>query len=72
MDIDANSLLVSLLVGLVGTALFVYGKRQGRVPAMIVGAAMVVYPYFIGNVVIVIAIAVALVMALWGVTRLGW
>jgi hypothetical protein len=72
MDIDANALLVSLLVGLIGTALFVYGKRQGRVSSMVVGVALVIYPYFIPNAVLVIGIAAALIMALWGARRLGW
>ena len=72
MDLDGNSLLASLLVGLVGAAVLMYGKRQGRVPAIVVGAVMVVYPYFIGNAIVVIAIAAALVLALWGAGRLGW
>jgi hypothetical protein len=72
VDIDANALLVSLLVGLIGTALFVYGKRQGRVSSMVVGVALVIYPYFIPNTVLVIVIAAALMMALWGASRLGW
>jgi len=72
MDVDANTLLVSLLVGLVGAALLMYGKRQGRVPAIIVGAVMLVYPYFIGNAIVVIAIAGALILGLWGASRLGF
>jgi hypothetical protein len=33
---------------------------------------MVVYPYFVPNVVAMIAIAVALLAAMWGALRLGW
>jgi hypothetical protein len=72
MDLDANALLASFFIGLVGVACFLYGRRQGRLPPMVVGAAMVVYPYFVPNVVVMIAIAVALVAAMWGAIRLGW
>lgn len=72
MDLDANALLASILVGLVGAACFMYGRRQGRVPPMVVGALMVVYPYFVPNALVTLAIAVALLAALWGAVRLGW
>jgi hypothetical protein len=38
---------------------------------MAVGAALVVYPYFVTNVAAMIGIAVALLAALWGAVRLG-
>ncbi len=71
MDLDANSLLASLLIGLVGAACFMYGKRQGRFPQMLVGALMVVYPYFVSSVPVMVAIAAALLAGLWGAVRLG-
>jgi hypothetical protein len=72
VDLDANALLASLFIGLVGTACFVYGRRQGRLPPMAVGAAMVIYPYFVPNVLAMAAVAVALLLALWGAMRAGW
>jgi hypothetical protein len=72
MDLDANALLASLFIGLIGAACFVYGRRQGRLSPMAVGAAMVVYPYFVPNVLVMAAIAVALLAAMWVATRAGW
>ena len=72
MDLDANALLASLFIGLVGAACFVYGRKQGKLSPMLVGAAMVVYPYFVPNVIAMIAVAVALLVAMWGALRLGW
>jgi len=72
VNLDGNSLLASLLIGLVGSACFLYGKRQGRVPQMLAGVVMVIYPYFVPNVAIMLAIAGGLLVALWGVVRLGY
>jgi hypothetical protein len=71
VNFDPNALLMSLLVGSVGFVLFVYGKRQARLPHMAVGAALCIYPYFVSNLVASIAIAVALVTLLWVAVRLG-
>jgi hypothetical protein len=72
MNLDGNAILASLLIGTVGAALFVYGKKQGRFPQMLAGAVMVLYPYFVPNVLVMIAVAGALVAALWLAVRLGY
>ncbi len=72
MDLDGNSLLASLLIGLVGTGFFIYGRRQGRFPQMLVGAVLVVYPYFVSSIALMAAIAVGLVVMLWGAVRIGF
>jgi len=71
LDLDGNSILASLLISLVGTACFMYGRRQGRLPPMAVGAALVIYPYFVPNVALMVGIAVALLVALWVAVRMG-
>jgi hypothetical protein len=71
MNLDGNSILASLLIGLVGSGCFMYGRRQGRVPPMAVGAALVIYPYFVPNVGVMVAIAVALLVVLWATVRMG-
>jgi hypothetical protein len=72
VELNANSILVSLLIGLVGLACFRYGRRQGRVPPMIAGVVLIVYPYFVSNVGVMLAIAAAILAALWGAVQLGW
>ncbi len=52
--------------------LFVYGKRQSRLPHMGVGIVMLVYPYFIGGPLLMLVIAALLVLALVASVRLGW
>lgn len=72
MNFDPNALFAGLVVGSIGFVAFIYGKRQARAPQMIVGIAMMVYPYFVSNPLVIGGIAVGLLAALWLVVRLGW
>lgn len=71
MDIDGNALLASLFVSSIGMAVFVYGKRQSRLPHMVVGASLMIYPYFVSNVFLIFGIAVVLLGGLWAAARAG-
>lgn len=53
-------------------ALVLYGRKEGRWPHIIVGLVLLVYPYFVGNVVLQVAIAVVLLAGLSLVSRLGY
>jgi hypothetical protein len=44
-----NSFFVGFIAGVFGLAYFVYGKRQTKVSAMIAGAMLCIYPYFINS-----------------------
>ena len=64
VDFSAPSLFASLLIGSLGMVLFVYGKRMERLPQLVVGLILMVYPYFVGDVTWMIGIAVALLVGL--------
>jgi len=71
MEIDAGSLLMSILVSGVGFVAFSYGKKQHRLPQMVAGVTLMVFPYFVSSLWIMLLIA-ALVMGLMTVAiRLG-
>ncbi len=72
MSLDGNALLLSLFIGLVGLACFIYGKRQARLPAMLIGFVMMAYPYFVSNLLLMAGIAVVLLAGLWLAARQGW
>ena len=57
------SFVFSIIFGLIGTVYFMYGKRQQKYVPMFVGIGLGVYPYFITNVVAVVAIGVILMAA---------
>jgi len=71
MDFDANVLLASILPSSIGLVLFVYGKRQGRVPHMAMGVVMMIFPYFIPSIPIMLGITAVLCLALWLGVRQG-
>jgi hypothetical protein len=72
VDFDANALLASLVIGAVGFVAFAYGKRQGRLPQMLAGLVLLIFPYFVSNVLLMLGIAAAVLAALWVAVRAGW
>ena len=55
------NLLVSIVLGAVGLGYFIYGKKQGRPIPLIVGLFLMVFPYFVSNVWVMLAIGAVLV-----------
>lgn len=66
------SIFVAIFLSLIGMALVLYGRKEGRWPHIIVGLVLLVYPYFVGNVVLQVAIAVVLLAGLSLVSHLGY
>ena len=71
MDIDANALLASFVPSSIGLVLLMYGKRQGRAPHMVVGLVLMIYPYFVSNILLMFGIAAVLVLGLSLAVRRG-
>jgi len=72
MDLEPSTLLAALVVGGAGFVLFRYGKTQQRLPHLITGLALMVFPYFVGGVIPMLAVGAAIVGALWFATRIGY
>jgi hypothetical protein len=71
LNLDGNSLILSLVISCVGFVCFAYGKRQQRFPQMFAGVVLSVYPYFVSNLIAMAAIAVAVLVLLFVAVRLG-
>ena len=69
---DANGILASLFISSIGLVAFLYGKKQARLPQLVIGIVLMVYTYFISSVVWMFVIAAMLLALLWFVVRLGW
>jgi hypothetical protein len=59
-------------VSSVGFVAFMYGKKQSRFPQLLVGLALMVFPYFVSSALLMLLIAAVLLGALWGAVRLGY
>jgi hypothetical protein len=64
MPTPAN-LFASLAFGVVGMGVFAYGKKAARLRAMLIGVALMVYPYFIDATWLLYTIGIALIAALF-------
>jgi len=71
MDLSFGGLMLSMLIGSVGVGLFVYGKKQSRIPQLVAGVVLIAYPYFVPNLWLMAGIAVALLAALWLAVKAG-
>ena len=56
-----SSLLWGLLFSSVGLGFFLYGKKQQAVVPLFCGLALMVFPYFVSNTILLVAIGVALI-----------
>ncbi len=65
MSFDGNTLLASLLVSSVGFVLMAYGKKMARAPQLIAGVVMLVYPYFVGNALLMLGIGAGIALLTW-------
>jgi hypothetical protein len=72
LDLSPSWIVASLLVSAIGFVLLSYGKKMARIPQLVVGLAMLIYPYFVPNVVAMLIVAGVLSLGLWVATRLGW
>jgi hypothetical protein len=71
MSLDPGTLLASLLVSSVGFVLFTYGRKARRLPHAVAGIIMLVYPYFISDVTVMLAVGAGLCVICWLLARLG-
>ena len=59
MDSQAT-LLWGLLFGSIGLGFFLYGKKQRAVVPLLCGLALMGFPYFVSNVILLIVIGAVL------------
>ena len=57
---DTSSLLWGLLFGSIGLAFFVYGRRQKMVVPLVCGVALMIFPYFVSNTMLLVILGLAL------------
>jgi len=71
MDVSAGPMIASLMVSVVGFAIFWFGRKQRRVPHLVVGILLMVFPYFISSTFLILGIGALLGGGLWLAVRFG-
>jgi hypothetical protein len=72
MNFDPTWLFVSMIASSVGFGLFVYGKKQSRLPQLVAGVALMVYPYFFDSLIGLVAAGGAITAAMYYAIQAGW
>jgi hypothetical protein len=62
---DANVLLVGVLVSAIGMGMFIYGKKAIRWPHLAVGIALMLLPFLVYSVLGLSLITLALLALVW-------
>jgi hypothetical protein len=65
MSFDPASITANVIFGLIGTAAFIYGKNTVRIPYMLIGIVLMIYPFFISQIWLLYAIGITLCIGLY-------
>jgi hypothetical protein len=72
VNLDASSLIAGFVVSGVGFVLFSYGRKMGRVPHVVAGLVLMIFPYFVPSVPLMFGIGAVLCVLLYALTRAGF
>jgi hypothetical protein len=64
-ELQPSHLTASLVVGVLGLGLYLYGKRATRSPALITGLVLMALPWFVSEPKWVYGIAAGVLFGLW-------
>jgi uncharacterized protein (DUF983 family) len=68
-NLDFATLASSLIIGMIGAGMFMYGKSRLDLKYLATGAGLTVFPYFVGSVAMMWMIAGVVIAALWWTAR---
>lgn len=65
MNLSAANLIAGVIFGSIGFVAFMYGKRMNLWKPMFLGLALMVYPYFVSNDIVLIVVGTIGSASLW-------
>jgi len=63
--LSTSSIFWGLLFGSIGLGYFLYGRKQQAIVPLFCGLALMVFPYFVSNAILLVAIGLALAVLPW-------
>ena len=64
-NLSPATLILGGLFSLIGMGAFVYGRKTDRIGMILGGIALSVFPYFIGNPVVIVLVGVAIMAGMY-------
>jgi len=64
---DPTSLFLSVVFGVIGLVAFRHGKRESNIFCLLLGIALMVYPYFVNSPLATLAIGAGLTTVIWNI-----
>jgi len=58
--LSTSSIFWGLLFGSIGLGFFLYGKKQQAIVPLLCGLGLMIFPYFVSNTILLVAIGIAL------------
>lgn len=58
---DTSTLLWGLLFGSIGVGFLIYGRQQRAVVPLLCGLALMIFPYFVSNTIVLIGVGIVLI-----------
>ena len=71
-DVSASWLLLSLIPSAFGVVLFMYGRKQSRMPHLVAGVVLMVYPMVATTVRSLVIGGLLIGAGLWYAIRMDW
>lgn len=71
MDIPTGTIVAGFLVSTVGFALFLYGKKQARLPQLVTGGLLMLLPFVLSGAAWMSIAGAASVAGMWFAVRAG-
>ena len=62
---DMNLVMVSVIFGIIGMGMLMYGRKAGRMVPLGAGAGLMIVPYFIPSLMVLVIVGCGLMAAPW-------
>lgn len=71
LDFSLSGILASTLVGSIGFVLFHYGRKTARMPQLVSGLTLMLFPLFVPGAAWMLGIAAVILAGFWACLRAG-
>jgi len=71
VDFSPSGIFASLILSSIGYALFRYGKKCVRMPQLVSGLVLMIFPTFVSGAALMLSLGAVILVGLWFSVRAG-